>query len=453
MSDAQPQTLRRAVALMTVTSFLIPFGGVITAPILARALSTDGRGELAAAIAPAGLMLAAATLGLPDALTYYLAKHPRSTRRALLWSSLATVALGLVCLVATILALPFLSAGSPALASLILLATILTVPALIVNVLRGAATGRQMWRAVAIERVIVTGVRIVAFTAFFIAGQLTVLVAVLINVIPPMFAGLVYVGLLLAPRTDPGGEPLPPDTRLFRMIVNYGSKVWLGSVASMLLARASQLLMTPLSNAANLGLYSVASTISDLPLVVALAIQGALFGVNSKTADAAQLTATSRLTILAGTIGCAVMGVSLPFWIGPLFGDEFRAATVPTIMLLFSALLCIPGLMAATALSAWGRPGLRSVGLAVTLVANVGTFVLLVPPFGVYGAAWTSVVSNVVMTTYMIAQASRITGVKPLDFVLVRGADVRRAIGEVRRVLAMLQRRRNRDREDVGAGR
>ena len=182
---AQP-TFRRAVLLMTVTSFLVPAAGVITAPILARALSSAGRGELAAALAPAALTLAAATLGLPDALTFYLAKHPRATRPTLLWASAITVGLGGICLGVTALALPFLSAGDPALQKLILLATAITIPALVINVFRGAAIGRQMWRAVAIERLINTSLRIIVFGVLWLAGVLDVFVAVLVSVLTPI---------------------------------------------------------------------------------------------------------------------------------------------------------------------------------------------------------------------------------------------------------------------------
>lgn len=437
---------------MTASSFLVPAAGLVTAPILARALSTDGRGELAAALAPSALMLGAATLGLPDALTYHLAKQPQFTRKALKWATLITLALGLVCLLATWLALDFLSAGSRTLGQLILLSAALTVPALAVNVLRGAAMGRQMWNRVAVERLIITSIRVLSFGLLFIASDLTVLAAVLVNVITPIVAGVVYWPLLRRPLAPPDDQTTTSDDgegdvsdqlggsrSVLSTIVSFGSKVWLGSVASMLLSRAAQLLMTPLSSVEDLGLYSVATTISDLPLVVALAIQGALFGVNSKARDAEQITATSRLTLLVAVVGCVVMGATLPFWITPLFGREFAPALVPTLMLLASALLCIPGLMASTGLSAWGRPGLRSLGLTVTLVANVATFVLLVPRLGVYGACWTSLVSNVVMSGFMIIACRRTLHVPATSFFLIRGSDVRRAWAEGMGVLRRIR--------------
>lgn len=436
-SQARPP-LRRAVLLMTGSSFLVPAAGVLTQPILAQALGAVGRGTLAAALAPAALAVSVATLGLPDALTYYLAKHPSVTRRALMGAAVLTLGVGVVCVLITIGALPFLSTGDPTLANLILLATVLTVPALVIGVFRGAATGRQMWSAVAGERLVNIVLRVIGFVTLLAFGRLSVMTAVLVSCLAPIVAGAVYWRLLLRPAVDDTEQPL--GGRTVRLLLSYGNRVWLGSVASMLLARIGQILMAPLSSVEDLGYYSVATTVSDLPLIVALAISGAVFGVNSKARDAAQLTLTSRLTLLVNLVGCVLVGATAPFWIKPLFGAEFVGAIVPTVMLLASALLCIPGLLAATGVGAWGRPGLRSIGLGGTLVVNILVFVALVPPLGVIGACWTSMVSNVVLTGYMVMVASRVMGVPATDFFLLRVGDARRAWGEGLRLLGYLRR-------------
>lgn len=429
---------------MTASSLLVPAVGVLTQPILAQALGVDGRGALAAAIAPAALVVSVATLGLPDALTYFLAKYPRITRRALLSASTMSFAMGLLCLGATIVLLPFLSTGDRALGDLIVLGMALTVPALVVGVFRGAAVGRQMWTTVATERLINVTLRIVSFGSLWLLGELTVRAAVVISTVAPIVCGIVYWRLLTSPPRDDAEPPLDGGTT--RPLLSFGSRVWLGAVAEMLLARIGQVLMTPLAGVAELGLYIVATTIADVPLIVAIAIQGTLFGVNSRTKDAAKLTTTTRLTVFVAFSGCALLGATLPFWLGPLFGEEFLAATVPTLMLMASAVICIPGLMAATGVSAWGRPGLRSLGLAITLVTNVAVFVLLVPSFGVIGACWTSIVSNVVMTSFMVLVAKRVMKVPARDFLLVRGADVVRTWHEGARLLAMVSARLRRSR-------
>jgi O-antigen/teichoic acid export membrane protein len=424
---------------MSATSFLVPFAGLITAPVLAHALSPDGRGQLAAALAPAALMLAAATLGLPDALTFYLAKRPSASRRAIFWGTIITVALGILCLGITWAALPFLSAGNAAAAHNILIATALTIPALVVGVFRGAANGRQMWRFVAFERLILTGLRVVCFVGLWIAGALTVYTAVLVSVLLPVVGGVVYLVLLSRPPKDLDDPEV--SERVLNSLVGYGTKVWLGGIASMLINKITPLIMAPLSSERDLGLFAVATTVSDLPLIVALAVQGALFGVNARASNADRLTATGRLTSLAAILGCVAIGASVPFWISPLFGSEFRDATLPIIILLVSAIICVPGLMASSGLSAWGRPGLRSVGLAITFVISLASLIVLLPPLGVYGASITSVIGNIVFTSTMVIFASRVMGVPVSDFLVIRGRDFVRAWSECTRLVSSITRR------------
>jgi O-antigen/teichoic acid export membrane protein len=263
--------------------------------------------------------------------------------------------------------------------------------------------------------------------------------AVLVSVLLPIVGGLAYLVLLARPPRHLD-DPEVSD-RVLSSIMGFGTRVWLGSIASMLISRIAPLIMAPLSSVRDLGLYTVASTISDLPLIVALAVQGALFGVNARTANAGQLTATARLTTLAAILGCIAIGASVPFWISPLFGSEFSDATGPTIILLASAIICVPGLMASSGLSAWGRPGLRSIGLAITFVINLGALVVLVPFLGVYGAALTSVVSNLVLTSTMVIFASRVMGVPAGDFVMLRGQDFVRAWSEFSRLVSLVSRR------------
>ena len=420
---------RRAIILVTASSILVPAAGVLTSPMLAHALGVAGRGELGVVLAPSSLAIAAATLGLPGALTYYVAKHPRITGRGLTLAMTVSALTGVICLLATSLALPFLSVGDAHLGRLILLATALLVPALSVGVLRGAAIGHQMWTAVAAERVVSTLLRVVLFAVLLALGHLTVFSAMLVTQVAPLVAGVAYWRLWSVARTTPEVTPFVGNLR--RAVLSFGVRSWLGTVAEMILARTAQLVVAPLSSVVELGLYTVAVTISDVPLIVALAVRDALYGLNSKERDAGQLAATSRITISIAAVGCLALGGTLPLWLSPIFGRQFEAAAVPTWILMFSALVCIPGLMAAAGLSAWGRPGLNSTGMLTTVVANLVALVILVPGLGAVGAAYAALVANLLMSTYMTNVAGRVMGVRALDFVLIRTSDLARAYNEV----------------------
>lgn len=444
---AKTANLRRAMILMTASSFLVPAAGLLTQPVLTHALGAVGRGEMAAATAPAVLASSVATLGLPDALTYVAAKRPSSARAAIGWSILLSLAVGLLCVFVTIAVAPFLAGGDPNLASLILLCMGLGIPLLVVGALRGAARGHQAWNRIALESVINTSLRIVGFGGLWLLGELTVLTALLVAFLGPLTAGIIYLPLLRGrawTSTEPHEEitedtPVDAGVGSVGFLVRFGGKVWFGSVASMLVARMDQVLMVPLSSARDLGLYTVAVTVADVPIVIALAVSGALQGVNSRYSDPTQVVMTTRIALLLTAAGCCVLGATAPFWIVPLFGAEFQGAVVPSLLLFLSAVAFVPGVMTGAGLSAFGRPGLRSLGYGLTLAVNLVAFLILVPTLGVIGACWTSVIGNVVLSAFMVVAASRVMERPAREFLLVRRSDVtlvwREGTGLLRRVL------------------
>ncbi|GAA4742034.1 hypothetical protein GCM10023328_24050 [Modestobacter marinus] len=439
MSDSS--IFRRAVLLSSVTSFLVPLVGLMTAPILAHALGVEGRGEMAAAVAPYSLIVAVATLGLPQALTFYLAKNPELTRRVLLSTTAVTLTLGAGCLAAMAWLVTPLSGGNSELAMLIMLASACALPALVVNLMRGAAAGRQMWGSVASEGVLNSSLRLIGLGGLALAGLLDVRLAVLVTVVGPAIAGIAYWKLLRRP-TEAAPSDAVPMSRPNRVLLGYGARTWLGSVASMLTARLSQLLVTPLSDVGQLGLFVVAVTIADVPFLVTAGIRDAVFGVSSQTADPQRLAATSRVVTLAGLLGAGAIAATLPFWIRTVFGEEFGAAIPAALILLAAAVANMPGLIAGVGLGAWGRPGLRSWVLVATLVTNLIALLTLVPVAGAVGAALAGLLSGTVMSVLAVALTARVVGVPVHAFVFPRTADLRLLVAEVRRALGKLRRRR-----------
>jgi O-antigen/teichoic acid export membrane protein len=430
---------QRALFLVTGTSLMVPVVGLATAPILSHVLGVAGRGEAAAAMAPNLLIVGGATLGLPAALTYYLAKHPQLSRVAIGWASLFSTLLGLVTLVGVYIARPYLSNGDADLSRLMLIGTLFALPSLVVGLLRGAASGRQMWRAVAFEKAANTVLRLVLLGGAALLGRLDVTSAVVIMCVAPIVSGLSYLGLI---RRPPSSVDVLIAARVRRTapdLLAFGSQVWLGSVATMLMARLSQLLVTPLSDVEQLGLLIVAITVSDVPYIVTQTVREVTFGANSAESDADRLLATSRIATLIAAAGSFVLGITLPIWIELVFGPGFGAAVVPTWLLLLAACSAVPGLMAGAALDSGGRPGLRSAALALALVVNVAGLLALVPPLGAVGAAVAALTSTLTSTIFGVAAASRLQGSPRRAFFVPRAADVALLRATVQAVLRRIR--------------
>lgn len=424
----------RAVLAVSASSIAVPLVGIVTAPVLAHALGVSERGELAASIAPFNLLVGVATLGLPEALTYFAAARGSSMRGLFVVSLLSSIVAGLVAFVAMLAALPFLSGGSPRLGSVIVVATALALPQLALNLVRGLASGRQEWMLVALERIGGSMIRLAAILVAASIGSLTVFSAMLITTVGPLLAGVIYAPAAVREfRRHRAGRTGPAEAL---EVHRFGLRIWVGTVANLLLARMGQLLFLPLSSARELGLYVVAVTVSDVPLIVALAMRDALYGVAAESQEAEQVARASRITLFTGFIGCLIIGTSLPLWIEFAFGPGFGAATAATWVLLLAGVVNFPGFVAAAGLGAWGRPDLRSAGLVVGVIAIIPPFLLLVPTIGAMGGSIAALISAIVGTFFMVLTASRVLGISSLQFIVVKRGDIVTAVRTATQIIA-----------------
>ena len=193
---------QRGMVLVTASSMLVPVIGVITAPILTHSLGVAGRGAAGAAVAPGLLIIGVATLGLPQALTFHLAKRPHLTRHALAWATLLALGFAGLSLIGVAFARDFLAGGDQRLADLMLIATWLALPAIVVGLLRGAAAGRQLWTAMAIERSVNSVFRLCVLGALALLGKLDVTSAVVVMCLAPIVGGLTYLRLVFSPAPN-----------------------------------------------------------------------------------------------------------------------------------------------------------------------------------------------------------------------------------------------------------
>lgn len=412
----------RHVALSIVGNFFPPLAVLVTAPVLARALSVDGRGDLAAATAPYMLAVAIGTLGLPDAVTNVLARRSYLARISWVTVGGALAGAGVLSVLVVWLASPLLSkGGAPGLAVLMTVATAATIPALIVALLRGSAAGLHLWGTVAAERVLNGTFRIVGIVGFAIAGQLTLVTATLVTVLGPVLAGIAYVRLVKVGR-EVRSELGPTSVR---RTFAFGSKAWLGSVAGILLMRVDQLLILPLAGSAQLGLYSVAVNVSEVPLIINSATREVMFSRDAASRDNARAGLAARVTFIACLLFSVVVFAPIEWWLPLVFGEDFRGAIPMALIAVVAVLVGVPGSIAGATISARGRPELRSVSVLVACVINVSALVVLLPVIGGVGAAISTLVGNLVSSNMCIAFAIKLHGFSWRDFYLIRPSDFR----------------------------
>ncbi|GAA4267302.1 oligosaccharide flippase family protein [Frondihabitans peucedani] len=422
---AQGATTARHLLVTLLGNVFAPLAALATAPVMAHALGASGRGEVAAATAPLLLATSLAAFGIPSAITHFLAKHPVLRQRLAGRAALALVGAGLAVLVVVASLSGSLSGGDASVQRLVLIASLALVPSLLGMLLQAIAAGEQRWNLVAAERFVTAAARLAAFVLLGTAGRLDVTWSVVILAASPVLGALVYLPMLVRGGISAAVVDADRIPSLgARDLLGYGVRIWIGSVAGVLLLRLDQALIGPLAGVEVLGLYAVAATVADLPLVINSAVRDVLFSAQSAKADDGSLARAARLSTLFVTAVCVGLAAILPWALPVLFGADFTAAVPVCWVLLAGLILSNPGSIAGVGLSAVGRPGLRSLALSAACLVNVALVILLTPSFGALGAALATAVGGIVAGWLNVALLSRVSGARARDFFGIHSADM-----------------------------
>ncbi|KQS09177.1 hypothetical protein ASG04_09895 [Curtobacterium sp. Leaf183] len=398
-----------------------PAATFVMAPFLAHTLGVSGRGELAAVTAPFLLAVSIATFGLPDAVTQAIASGRRLARSSWVLAASLLGGGGIAAFVVAVALGPVIvGTHDPELLTLVAAASAATVPALFVSLLRGRAAGRHAWGFVSAERIVGASVKIVGTVLLAGADRLDIASATALIAFAPVVGGVVY---LFMPRGV--DDRSANDGLRGPALLGFSLRSWLGSVAGVLLVRLDQLLVLPLSDAEQLGLYAIAVNVSDVPLIVTNAVREVMLSNDATGTDDQRVPRVARasgLLALAATL--PLVGTAV-FWVPLVFGAQFAPAVPAVVVTAVGVVIGVPGSIAGSTLTARGRPELRSMSILVGCLANAVALVALVPLFGALGAAGATLVGNLLSSNGSVRGAARLTGARFRDFYAIRPADVR----------------------------
>jgi O-antigen/teichoic acid export membrane protein len=281
--------------------------------------------------------------------------------------------------------------------------------------------GLGRWRLVTTERLTQALVRVLPIAALFVIGRLDVVSATVVLAASQFVGVLVYLPLL---RSRLRGEPRPAPDAQAPALLNYGLRFWAGALTGMLLSRLDQALMTPLSSTYQLGLYAVAVSISEIPLVFNSAVRDVIFVAETRRGDEERLAQATRISTAVTVVASAGIALLTVLFLPAVFGSAFTPSIPVTLLLLVGACLLTPGSVAGMGLSARGRPGLRSISFGIGLAVNVIGIVLLIPPYGAAGAAVATILGNSTAATCNLLWLRVAFSVRPHGFFGLRRADL-----------------------------
>lgn len=382
---------------------------IVSGVIVARMLGPENRGYLALLILVPIIVGKVGALGMPLAVTYYVARD-RAAAGAI-WATLRPVVILQCGLMAGVhsLALWLLVEGEPQYVIDAALLTVLLVP---------AALAQDYGLALLQGRGRFTALNVLRFAplALYAAG---VAVLLLLNLdglgeVAAVWSGtnvlLAAVTLLVGLRGigPPGEGAAAPSVA---SMAAFGAKGVLGANSPVETYRLDQavvgLFLTPVS----LGLYSVALAFTNLPRAVGTGVGIIAYPNLAELTD--PVAARRKLWRFFGVtvVVCAALVVGLELlagWLVPFFfGDEFEDSVPLLRILLISALLVAARRVLTDGARGLGLPGLGTVAEIVSFVVLLPALVVFIDAWGVEGVALALVASGAASLLVMLAGLAR----------------------------------------------
>jgi len=406
--------LVRAGIVTYVFSALTLVANLVTGIVSARALGPSGRGVFVALTTVsqlAGLLFA---VGVANSLSYYIARRPEDGPRLLTTWTAMLVPLTAVAIAISELLLPTIFSGDQQAIDLgrWFMLSIVLVVGLELNY--GLLLGMHDFLVYNVLRFAQAALIAAAFVVLWVADEMTVenaLIAAIVGSTTAMAAGLARSVV----RVGVGRF----DLRLGATSLWYGARGQGSTVATNVTARLDVAMLPAFVTNANVGLYSVAANLSLIVHQLSNTFAGLVLPAAASDPERGRIKVIGSLwgsLVVAGALAAVLALFARPL-IGLVYGDSFRDAAEPLLLLLPGVVLFAGSSILAAGVYAAGRPFTATfaqlLGMAVTVV---GLFVFL-RSGGITAAAIVSTVSYATVFVAMLIAYKRVSDTPWRSFV------------------------------------
>ncbi len=366
--------------------------GAVAGVGAARLLGPSGRGDLAGAFVWAGLLTSIVGLGF-DQSVVFVANTPRHKRRVLTTALAAAPLQALVgsalCFGLAALLFPESGIGETLRAYALVWVPATLVQTAIISILQG----QQRWREFNLSRIVLALSSVSAILAIALLRRAPD--AADVALAQGVSVACLAVVLIWITRRDLRSFP---SLSTFGKLVSYGLRALPGLGFYAVALRLDQAVLSLIAPAALLGKYVVAGAVSAAVVPVASSIGMAAFpalaslrhvGTDYRGA-VSKILRRAILILGALSVPVAIVG---PFLIVPVFGSAYAGARVASAVLAIAAFPLGLMIVIADVLRGLGRPGAASLGQLVGALVTVPAVLILVPAFGIEGAAVASLVA------------------------------------------------------------
>lgn len=408
---------------------LMTANSVVAGIIVARWLGAEGLGQLGVINVSVAMVVQLGSAGLPSANTYFIAKDKSQifavAVNSLLFALVVGIALAFGVTVAARWHPEWFGFISP---ELIKIAAI-SIPFQLITLI-----GLNIFLAVGdVRKFNLLDLSGQAFVLINAIVALIVLNSDLLTLVTLNTAAAVAVSVLIIILVAVYGEKIKNellswrlDFRLLGRMIRYGVKFHISILAGAVMFRADLLVVNHFRGAAEAGIYSVATQVSMMLMLLPGVIATLLFPRVTAEQDArgettCVVTRHTAFVMLWICLAAGLLSFTLPMLYGPAFFD------VPIQILILLPGVYLIGIQSVLVqhFNALGLPPVIPMFWVATLVINLVLVFALVPHFGARGAAAASSLSYLLIFALVLFYFRKTTDQKLSTILLLRAREVR----------------------------
>jgi O-antigen/teichoic acid export membrane protein len=257
---------------------------------------------------------------------------------------------------------------------------------------------------IALGRIVASSALLV-FMGFITTASMFVFLALLDLGIPgAVLSVIVAAGLALVPSVvmlKRAGLKLRPafEGAYARTSLRLGAVIQISQLLRVASGRLDLLLVFSLLGARDAGFYSTGLTVLGLVALIPGSLTYAAFPRLAEATDEDSAAMTERLgrfSTAAGLVSAVGMMILIPFLIPALFGEDFRPAIWPSLLLAPAGIMWGNQIWVARAVTARNKPRALLTSYGATLIVMVALDYLLIPHLELAGAIIGALISGAV---------------------------------------------------------
>ena len=397
------------------------FAAMVTSVVIARSEGPRGTGTFALVYTLVDVTVMVAGLGLSQGITYALSHRLWSLRTALRISGVAVLVLGTA---GGLLALLAYTVGGDSfldgLTSTMVLLTVASIPFAMAAAFASAiALARDRYE-------VYTGIQLGQAFLGLVAIVALVIPFGIVGAVAGFAASYVVVGLVAtawAWRFGARATGEEEQGTSVRSMVSFGLQAWTGNLLQYLNYRVDLFILNAYTSRADVGIYSLAVSLTTLGWVLPNALHTVLFPrtaseaasanageISPDDADAA-ITRPSRHIVILMLPTALLLVLLLVVGVPLLYGEEFQDTVMLGLLLLPGVLVLGFGKVLTAATSGRGYPKYTLLTVAIVAPITLVLYFVLVPAMGATGAALSSTISYALTTLLSLVFLRRVTGI------------------------------------------